>query len=169
MQGGSNPKPRLIALVVPPNAQSLDVSGPLDTFLEANRQSDGRAGYELRLVAITMDRTIRAGVVSLVADSTIFDDDGPIDTLLVCGTPDYNQAYENSDVPDWLRRHCAQARRYGSVCTGAFYLGTAGLLDGRNVTTHWQHAAELPNVFPPPKSYRTRSMWWIVRFTPPPV
>lgn len=82
-------KPKLIALVVPPNAQSLDVSGPLDAFLEANRQSDGRAGYELRLTGFTRDRAVRAGALSLVADSTIFDDDRPVDTLLVCGTPDY--------------------------------------------------------------------------------
>ena len=48
------PEPRLIALVVPPNAQSLDVSGPFDAFVEANRQSDGQAGYEARLVSITI-------------------------------------------------------------------------------------------------------------------
>ncbi|MFC7398060.1 GlxA family transcriptional regulator [Chelatococcus sp. GCM10030263] len=139
---------RRIALVVPPNAQSLDVSGPLDAFLEANRQSAGQAGYEVRLVATGGDRTVKAGGLSLVADTTIGEDDRPVDTLLVCGTPDYAQAYESTEVHAWLRRRSSEARRYGSVCTGAFYLGGAGLLDGRTATTHWQHATELAERFP---------------------
>jgi transcriptional regulator GlxA family with amidase domain len=142
---------RLIALVVPPNAQSLDVSGPLDAFLEADRQSGGQAGYEVRLIALTRNRTVKAGGLSLVADSTIFDDDRPVDTLLVCGTPDYAQAYESTEGQGWLRRRCPETHRYGSVCTGAFYLGAAGLLDGHNATTHWQHAAELAERFPAAK------------------
>jgi len=68
--------------------------------------------------------------------------------LLVAGTPDYAEAYGAAGLHDWLRRRVPQARRYGSVCTGAFFLGAAGLLDNRNVTTHWQHAAELAERFP---------------------
>ena len=145
------PSRRPMALVAPPNAQSLDVSGPFDAFLEANRQSGGRVAYEVRLLSITRDRTVRAGGLSLVADSTIFDDHRPVDTLLVCGTPDYAQAYEHTEGQDWLRRRCPEARRYGSVCTGAFYLGAAGLLDGCSATTHWQHATELAERFPAAK------------------
>jgi len=46
---GAKPARRSIAILVPPNAQSLDVSGPLDTFLEANRQSSGRVHYDVQL------------------------------------------------------------------------------------------------------------------------
>ena len=85
----AKPARKSVAIVVPPNAQSLDVSGPLDAFLEANRQSSGGALYEVRLVATGASRTIKAGGMSLVADSSIFDDVRSIDTMLVAGTPDY--------------------------------------------------------------------------------
>jgi transcriptional regulator GlxA family with amidase domain len=144
----TKPARKSVGIVVPPNAQSLDVSGPLDAFLEANRQSSGGALYDVRLIATGAGRTIKAGGMSLVADSSIFDDARAIDTMLVAGTPDYVLAYPSADVHTWLRRRAPKTRRYGSVCTGAFFLGAAGLLDGKNATTHWQHCAELAERFP---------------------
>lgn len=140
-----------IAIVVPQNAQSLDISGPLDAFLEANRQAPGRCNYEVRLLSAGPDRAVTAGGMSLVAHGSIFECDQPIDTLLVAGTPDYAQAFAELAAHALLRRHALRSRRYGSVCTGAFFLGAAGLLDGFNVTTHWQHAAELAEKFPAAK------------------
>jgi transcriptional regulator GlxA family with amidase domain len=140
-----------VAIVVPQNAQSLDISGPLDAFLEANRQAPGRCSYEVRLLSAGPDRSVTAGAMSLVAHGTIFEDERPLDTLLVAGTPDYAQAYSQSAMHALLRRHALRSRRHGSVCTGAFFLGSAGLLDGLNVTTHWQHAAELAERFPAAK------------------
>ena len=144
----TKPAKKSVAIIVPPNAQSLDVSGPLDAFLEANRHTAGGPVYEVRLVATRPGRTIKVGGMSLVADSSIFDDARPIDTMLVAGTPDYAIAYTSTDFHTWLRRRAPRARRYGSVCTGAFFLGAAGLLDGMSATTHWQHAAELAERFP---------------------
>ena len=140
-----------IAIVVPQNAQSLDICGPLDAFLEANRQAPDKCNYAVRLLSIGPDRAVKAGGMSLVADGSIFDDEGPIDTLLVAGTPTYAQAYTEATVHAWLRRQAPRSRRHGSVCTGAFFLGAAGLLDGLHVTTHWQHAAELAEKFPAAK------------------
>src|SRR5260370_32625946 len=85
----AKPARKLIAIVVPPKAQSLDVSGPLDAFLEANRQSSGGALYEVRLVAAGRSRTIKAGGMSLVADSSIFDDVRLIDAMVLAGTPGF--------------------------------------------------------------------------------
>jgi transcriptional regulator GlxA family with amidase domain len=144
----ATPARKSVAIVVPPKAQSLDVSGPLDVFLEANRHSSGAPLYEVRLVASGAGRTIKVGGMSLVADSSIFDDASSIDTMLVAGTPDYALVYTNPDFRAWLRRRAPKTRRYCSVCTGAFFLGAAGLLDGMNATTHWQHAAELAERFP---------------------
>ncbi|WP_244549399.1 GlxA family transcriptional regulator [Bradyrhizobium lablabi] len=140
-----------VAIIVPPKAQSLDVSGPLDAFLEANRHASGGPLYEVRLVAIGTGRTIKLGGMSLVADSSIFDDGRSIDTMLVAGTPDYAIAHDSTDFHAWLRRRAPKTRRYGSVCTGAFFLGASGLLDGMSATTHWQHAAELAERFPAAK------------------
>ncbi|QIG98206.1 GlxA family transcriptional regulator [Bradyrhizobium sp. 6(2017)] len=140
-----------VAIVVPQNAQSLDISGPLDAFLEANRQAPGKCNYEVRLLSTSWDRNVTAGGMSLMAHGSIFDDDGPIDTLLVAGTPDYAQAYKEPATCTLLRRHALRSRRYGSDGTGAFFLGAAGLLDGLNVTTHWQHTSELAEKFPAAK------------------
>ena len=147
----AKPARKSVAIIVPPKAQSLDVSGPLDAFLEANRHSAGGPLYEVRLVATGAGRTIRVGGMSLVADGSIFDEAGSIDTMLVAGTPDYAIAHTSTDLHAWLRRRAPRTRRYGSVCTGAFFLGAAGLLDGMNATTHWQHAAELAERFPAAK------------------
>jgi transcriptional regulator GlxA family with amidase domain len=139
----ANPMRTSVAIVVPPNAQSLDLSGPMDAFLEANRLSDGRAPYELSLVAMSYEKMVRVGGMSLVADRSIFEEDRRVDTLLIAGTPDYALAYENTDMVAWLQRGVPLTRRRGSVGTGAFFLGAAGLLNGMNATTHWQHTAEL--------------------------
>lgn len=144
-------QPKPIAIVVPQNAQSLDVSGPLDVFLEANRQTPGQSLYAVRLLSAGHDRTVKVSGMSLVTDGSIFEDEGPIDTLLLAGTPDYAQAYASAGLHEWLRRRASQTRRHGSVCTGAFFLGAAGLLDGKDATTHWQHAAELAERFPAAK------------------
>ncbi len=137
-----------VAIAVPPNAQSLDVSGPVDVFLEAVRQSGGKAAYQVSLIAVEETEVVRAGGLSLVADASIRGADTPIDTLLVAGTPDFAVAESLMDFQSWLRRRALTVRRYGSVCTGAFFLGAAGLLDGRHVTTHWAHAAELAARYP---------------------
>ncbi len=141
-------EPKPIVIVVPDNAQSLDVSGPFDVFLEANRQAPGMANYQIRTLSARRERTVRAGGISLFTDGSIHDEDGQIDTLLVAGTPDYEQAYESVELHEWLRRRAPSTRRHGSVCTGAFFLAAAGLLDGHSATTHWQHAAELAERFP---------------------
>ena len=142
---------RLIAIVVPPQAQLLDVAGPMDAFLEAKRQSAGRADYELRVIAVTADKMVHLGGMSLVAHSSIFDGDHALDTLLVAGSTDPEQANEHPMLRDWLRRQTALARRYGSIGDGAFFLGAAGLLDGMTATTHCQRAADLAQRYPAAK------------------
>jgi hypothetical protein len=63
----------------------------------------------------------------------------------------FELAYSSGDFHAWLRRRAPKARRYGSVCTGACFLGAAGLLHGLNATTHWQHATEIAERFPAAK------------------
>jgi transcriptional regulator GlxA family with amidase domain len=74
---------------------------------------------------------------------------GPVDTLLVIGGAGARQtAMHDQPLLAWLRRMAPRVRRLGSVCTGAFILANAGLLEGRRVTTHWRHADELAQRFP---------------------
>jgi transcriptional regulator GlxA family with amidase domain len=71
-----------------------------------------------------------------------------IDTLLIAGCPNAADVPADGLVIDWLRRRAARTRRFGSVCSGAFFLAAAGLLDGRRVTTHWAVADRLAEKFP---------------------
>lgn len=143
-----NARPIPIAIIVPPQAQLLDVSGLVDAFLEANCQSDGAGRYELLLISASSDRLVSAGGISIITDFSIFDEDREIDTLLIAGTRNFELAHESADLRAWLRRRVPSTRRYASVGTGAFFLGAAGLLDGMTATTHWDHTAELARTYP---------------------
>ncbi|MEA3129600.1 MAG: hypothetical protein QOF46_1395 [Paraburkholderia sp.] len=75
-------------------------------------------------------------------------DGQPIDTLIVPGVPIDEHCTLQPELVAWIRRRAPQARRVCSVCTGAFYLAAAGLLDGRRATTHWRDAPHLARRFP---------------------
>ncbi|MFM0225029.1 GlxA family transcriptional regulator [Paraburkholderia dipogonis] len=75
-------------------------------------------------------------------------DDQPIDTLIIPGVPVDDHCTLQPELVAWIRRHAPRARRVCSVCTGAFYLAAAGLLDGRRATTHWRDAPRLARRFP---------------------
>lgn len=140
---------KTIVLLAMPGVQLLDVSGPLDVFAEANAQV-GRAAYRLQVAGIAPGPIVSSSGVRLMADRILGDGKAAdaIDTLLVAGCPKLPDTVAPRAVLDWLRREAPRARRYGSICSGAFLLAQAGLLDGRRVTTHWAVAARLAAEFP---------------------
>ena len=141
-------KAKTIVMMALPGVQLLDVSGPLDVFAEANAQA-GYQAYRLLVAACEPGPVHSSSGVRIVPDRIIDRDiDEAIDTLLVAGRPNAATVPVNSQVVDWLRRRAPTARRFGSVCSGAFSLAAAGLLDGRRVTTHWAVADELAKQFP---------------------
>lgn len=144
----STPGPVRVTIAVPPGAQTLDVAGPLDVFREATRQSKGDAGYAVRILSLERSVPLRTDGLTLVPDTSIWAADEPIDTLLVAGTPAVAELSQFTDFYAWLRRRVPAMRRFGSVCTGVFFLGEAGLLAGRRVTTHWEDVAGLAARYP---------------------
>jgi transcriptional regulator GlxA family with amidase domain len=151
-RGGRRGGPRQIAIVVYPDVQSLDVTGPLEVFAVAQRLLEAvgsrRRGYELRIVSPD-GRPLRASSgLQLVPDGPLPEDPGAIDTLIVAGGLGHAQALADHALIEWIARASAGARRSASVCTGAFLLAAAGLLDGRRATTHWAFARELQRSYP---------------------
>jgi transcriptional regulator GlxA family with amidase domain len=144
----SNSPPRTIAILAVPGIQLLDVSGPLDVFAEANAQA-GREVYRLRVIATESGDIRSSSGARLVPDGVVGQmRSEPVDTLLIAGSPNAAQVRLNDSAVAWLRRVTPTTRRYGSVCSGAFFLAAAGLLDGRRVTTHWAVAGELAKAYP---------------------
>ncbi|WP_158931852.1 GlxA family transcriptional regulator [Acidisphaera sp. S103] len=144
----TNPTTRTIAILALPGVQLLDVAGPLDVFAEANTQTK-RESYRLLVFAETPGTIVSSSGTRLMPDRTIADPiTEPVHTLLVAGCPHAPDATLNAAVTNWLRQVAPQTRRYGSVCSGAFFLARAGLLDGKRVTTHWAVADRLAEAFP---------------------
>jgi transcriptional regulator GlxA family with amidase domain len=137
-----------VAILALPGVQLLDVAGPLDVFAEANVQA-GKLVYRLHVVASEPGAIASSSGTRLLADHVIPDlDIAAIDTLLVAGCPNAAETRPTTGVTDWLRKTAPRMRRYGSVCTGAFYLAAAGLLNKKRVTTHWAVAGKLAQAYP---------------------
>lgn len=141
------PSPMTLAILAMPGVQLLDACGPLDVFAEANRQA-GYQAYRLLLLACEPGPLVSSSGTRLMPDGWIGDELEPFDTLLVAGTPHAADQYLRPGILDWLRERSHRCRRYGSVCTGAFALAAAGVLDGRRITTHWAVADVLAERYP---------------------
>jgi transcriptional regulator GlxA family with amidase domain len=141
---------RVIDVLTYPAVQLLDVTGPVQVFASANDLVAGAGGarpYRLRVVAQAGDGvTASAGVALAVGPLTPPGE--ALDTLLVAGGEGAEAAAENPILVDWVRERALHARRVASVCTGAFLLAAAGMLDGRRAATHWMYCSKLAQRFP---------------------
>jgi transcriptional regulator GlxA family with amidase domain len=137
-----------VAILAFPRFQLLDVAGPADVFTEAARQLGQPRAYQVQLIATADGLLQSSSGLRLAVDATVKTQRGAIDTLLVAGSPDIDDMASDAPVHNWLRRQTRSVRRYGSVCTGAFVLGAAGLLEGKRVATHWKVAARLAATHP---------------------
>jgi len=140
---------RRIVIFTFPGSQSLDVAGPLEVFAATERTS-GTQRYTTEVVAPAAGTVRTMSGLGLVADAAIADVRGPIDTLVVAGGDEAGIGAMLTDaaVLAEVRRLAAASRRVASVCSGAFVLAAAGLLDGRRATTHWSACDRLARGFP---------------------
>ena len=137
-------------MLVFPSVQVLDVTGPLQVFASANEMMTERGGlapYALRVVARD-GQTVTASAGLALSTTALPPIASPLDTLMVAGGPGVEAAAADPELIDWVRQRAGQARRTASVCTGAFLLAAAGLLDGRRAATHWSVCAAFARRFP---------------------
>jgi transcriptional regulator GlxA family with amidase domain len=138
---------KTVAIVLFPDYLLLDMAGPLEVFSIANRFLPEAQHYQLTTIG-TDDGLIRASNgVSIQADVSLDNARQDYDLLLIPGGPGaYNSRFPR--LLTWLSQAAEKSLQYGSICTGAFILGQAGLLDGHKVTTHWNYIDRLGRRFP---------------------
>src|ERR1700738_3090226 len=136
--------PRTVAVLIFPQFQLLAAAGPITVFEAAGRDAAPPA-YRLRVMARAAGPVVSSCGVPLVAEPLI---DGTLDTLIVAGGWGTRHKSGCPQPLAYVRAAAARARRTASVCSGAFILAAAGLLDGRRATTHLGRAAECARDYP---------------------
>jgi len=144
-------KARLVLFVGFPGMCMLDIAGPQTVFWCASKAMEERGlpGYLRHTVSI--DGGLVQTLEGVAMQTGRLDDFAPadVDTVVVPGAADIVTAVrEQQALVDWLRRHAGEARRMSSVCTGAFVLAAAGLLDGKRAATHWLTYDLLRDAYP---------------------
>jgi transcriptional regulator GlxA family with amidase domain len=156
MSKGQNARCRLrrIVFLVMPGSHSLELAGPFDAFATAqhNAVRNGKAqGYEIEVVSLSDEPVATFGGLKILAHRayrSLRPGKVSIDTLVVVAGASAVAEPVPTELKRWLRSIAPAVRRVASVCTGAFVLGEAGLLDGRKVTTHWAFGEALARRFP---------------------
>jgi len=136
--------PRNVVFLIYPNFQLLDAAGPIAAFEMGNRLVPGT--YNMILASSAGGRINCS--VGVALDTSSFDEISSVDTLLAVGGSGVNEACTCPSITAFISGCNWRARRMASVCSGAYLLATAGLLAGKQATTHWQNSADFSRKFP---------------------
>jgi transcriptional regulator GlxA family with amidase domain len=131
----------------------MNLAGPLDVFARAS-EALTRAGkrrspaYEIELLTMDGLPLVTASGLGIVGGRRWTEALLPVDTLLLVASASEMNSPVAPELLSWLRVAAEGVRRIGSVCSGAFTLAAAGILDGRRATTHWKLANKLAQRYP---------------------
>ncbi|MDR3098643.1 MAG: GlxA family transcriptional regulator [Paraburkholderia sp.] len=143
--------PRNVLFVAYPDVSLLDLAGPQTVFWAASNyaRARGMAGYRCHTTSLSGSpiATVEGTTMQTVALETF--DARSIDTVVVPGSPNILQvARDSASLIAWLDNVAGKVRRVASVCSGAFLLAHAGLLNGKRATTHWAMFDPFRQLFP---------------------
>jgi len=133
-----------------PDAQSLDISGPMDVFGTAarwlkSRQVTLNPAYSVELVGLKRGPFAASFGIRLVAERS-YRDVTDADTLIIAGGIGCYGIMQDQDLLSWIRRISPKVKRLCSVCTGALILANSGLLNKKSATTHWDDVEALSRI-----------------------
>ncbi|MGH8977468.1 MAG: GlxA family transcriptional regulator [Acidimicrobiia bacterium] len=132
---------RKVVFVAYPGITALDLVGPHEVFAVPG-------AYDVTIAAPVAGPVTTGRGPMVVAERALHSIRGPIDTFIVTGGNSAIEASRDASLVRSVARLAARSRRVASVCTGAFLLAAAGLLDGRRATTHWQACDLLSRWYP---------------------
>ncbi len=138
---------KYVVMIIYPNVQLLDASGPMEVMAAA-RDTLGQPVYSLAMAGPEAGAVTGSSGLQVFASLGWADLDANIDTLLVAGGNGARAIAKDPLLIATLQRLAPKVRRIGSVCSGAFPLAEAGLLDGKTATTHWARAGQLRAQYP---------------------
>ncbi|HZE14115.1 MAG TPA: helix-turn-helix domain-containing protein [Chthoniobacterales bacterium] len=140
-------KPVSIGILGFDGVTSLDLAGPLEAFAAAKIDSPERIqrGYQVTLIGVT-GKTFTSESGAIFKTTKTLDSAPALDTVIVPGGIGIRSAQVVAKISDWLRRN--KPRRIVAVSTGVYAIAATGLLDNRQVTTHWRFAPSLAREFP---------------------
>ena len=133
-----------IGIYIYNQAEVLDFSGPFEVFSVANRLAN--LGWNIWLVAEEESLVEGRGVFQVKPHYSI-QNVPELDVLIVVGGV-HSEELRKTEVINWIRKTAEKTQITASVCTGAFLLAEAGLLDGLEVTTHWEDIPDLQRNYP---------------------
>lgn len=140
---------RRLVILMYPKVREMDVACVTDLFSTANSLLPANRQYQITRVSTVEDHQLDGmhglGLRNGPHYSSLR---GPIDTVIVPGGMGNELTNPPAKLVKWMKKQGTSARRVGSVCTGAWLLAQAGLLDGRRATTHWAWAQQLAATFP---------------------
>jgi transcriptional regulator GlxA family with amidase domain len=145
-----------VVFIVFDGVEAIDIAGPASVFSKAEQLRPG--SYRLHVASPAGHTVLTNSGLSLAGTLRLDQLPTQIDTLIVSGgdEPAMRSAIVEHGVSDWLAQVAPRTRRMASVCSGAFALAAAGMLDGRDATTHWRVCDMLQAMRPQVRVQRER-------------
>ncbi|MFD1158914.1 GlxA family transcriptional regulator [Roseovarius aestuarii] len=148
---GATSELKRVVIVIYPGVTLLDAAGPAQVFSSANTALErvGEAPYYEVVLMSPLGGDIETDTGVVLKTASLLDvSEQPIDTLVVSGGEGVFDVLDEAEFLEWISKAFGSSRRMATTCMGAFVAANAGLLNGRNVSTHWRYTTELQRQCP---------------------